>query len=70
MTEAQLYAYERFWMAVFDEQALRETRYNQGRTEGAQEKALDAARRMKADGMSEELIVRYTGLAPEAIKKL
>ena len=70
MSEAQLDAYDRFWMAVFDEQATRQTRYNQGFRKGHEEGLAETASRMKADGMSVDQIARYTGLSPEAIAKL
>ena len=41
-----------------------------GRAEGEHEKALESARRMKADGMPAELIVKYTGLTVETINGL
>lgn len=82
MSDAQLYAYERFWMTVHDEQAYLEGRYNkgreqgraegreQGRAEGEYNKALESARSMKADGMPVELIVKYTGLTIDEINRL
>ena len=42
----------------------------EGRVEGEHEKALDSARRMKADGMPAELIAKYTGLDKETIETL
>jgi predicted transposase/invertase (TIGR01784 family) len=41
-----------------------------GRAEGEHEKALESARRMKADGMPAELIAKYTGLTVETINGL
>ena len=81
MTEGQLYAYERFWLAITDERILREAAtkkgYNEGWAKGRAEehaKALkekmDSARRMKADNMPTELIVKYTGLTAEEIEAL
>ena len=78
MSEAQLYAYERFWMTVHDEQAYLEGRYikgreqgrAEGRAEGEYNKALESARSMKADGMPVELIVKYTGLTIDEINRL
>lgn len=74
MSDAQLYAYERFWMTVHDEQAYLEGRYikgrEQGRAEGEYNKALESARSMKADGMPVELIVKYTGLTIDEINRL
>ena len=46
------------------------TAERKGREEGREEERLDTARRMKADGMSLELIAKYTGLTIEIIKSL
>ena len=85
MTEGQLYAYERFWLAVTDERILREAAIKKGYNEGwangsaegrAEEHAkalkekLESARRMKADNMPTELIAKYTGLTAEEIGAL
>ncbi len=70
MSEGQLYAYERFWRAVIDEQAILEGGYLKGREEGAKNMALDTARKMKADGLPMETIAKYTGLASDEIKAL
>ncbi len=42
----------------------------EGRAEGEHDKALDAARKMKEDGMPSKQISKYTGLSPEEIDKL
>ena len=42
----------------------------EGRAEGAEEAKRENARRMKADGMSTELIAKYTGLDEETIETL
>ena len=42
----------------------------EGREEGRAEGQADTARKMKADGMSPELIAKYTGLTAEEIDKL
>ena len=42
----------------------------EGRAEGEQAKAIDTARSMNADGMTVELIAKYTGLTPEEIDRL
>ena len=41
-----------------------------GRAEGEQNKAMESARRMKADDMPAELIAKYTGLTKEEVEKL
>jgi len=42
----------------------------EGRAEGERDKALESARRMKADGMTAELIAKYTGLDIETVNSL
>jgi predicted transposase/invertase (TIGR01784 family) len=42
----------------------------EGLAEGEHNKALESARSMKADGMSAELIAKYTGLTVEQINSL
>ena len=78
MTEGQLYAYEKFWLAVVDERILREAATKKGYNEGwekGMEKGMEKghiedARRMKADNMAIELIAKYTGLTIEEIEAL
>ena len=41
-----------------------------GRAEGERDKAMESALRMKADGMTAELIAKYTGLTAEEIQAL
>ena len=42
----------------------------EGRAEGSNEANINAAQRMLADGMSKELVMKYTGLSPEQISKI
>ena len=74
MTEGQLYAYEKFWLAVVDERILREAAtkkgYNEGWEKGMEKGHIEDARRMKADNMAIELIAKYTGLTIEEIEAL
>ena len=70
MSEAQLYAYERFWDAVNNEHVLMEGRYNEGVAEGAQAKAIAIARNMKAKGISINDISEITSLTVEEIEAL
>lgn len=39
----------------------------EGRAEGSNQANINAAQRMLADGMSKELVMKYTGLSPEQI---
>lgn len=78
MDEAQLYAYEKFWMSLTDEEGFLEARYEkglkkgraEGRAEGIKETNRENARKMKADNMPAELIAKYTGLSIEQINSL
>ena len=76
--DAELYAYEHYWDGVYYERGIMRHGYKQGMAEGMaqgmaqgeQNKALETARRMKADGMTAELIGKYTGLTVEEINSL
>ena len=82
MSEAQLYAYEKFWMGITDEKGFLEARYNkgraeglaegraEGRAEGKEEANRDNARKMKELGMAADVISQVTGLPEEEIKVL
>ena len=82
MSEAQLYAYEKFWMGITDEKGFLEARYNkgraeglaegraEGRAEGKEEANRDNARKMKELGMAVDVISQVTGLQEEEIQNL
>ena len=78
MTEGQLYAYERFWLAVTDERILREAAikkgYNEGMEKGMEKGKMEglciAARNMKQLGLSIADIAKATGLSEEEIANL
>jgi predicted transposase/invertase (TIGR01784 family) len=78
MSEAQLYAYEKFWMSITDEKGFLEARYNkglaegraEGRAEGKEEANRDNARKMKELGMAVDVISQVTGLQEEEIQNL
>ena len=79
MSEAQLYAYERFWDAVNNEHVLMEGRYKEGRAEGlaegraeerakARQEKLESARKLKAMNiLSIAQIADVTGLTADEI---
>lgn len=79
MTEGQLYAYEKFWLAVVDERILREAAakkgYNEGMQkgmqkgieEGMQKGIYTVARNMKQMGLPIADIAKATGLSEEEI---
>jgi len=72
--DSQLYAYEYFWDAVVNERVAIEGGYKRGMADGMAQgehnKALEAARRMKADSMPAELIAKYTGLSIDTVNNL
>ena len=78
MTEAQLHAYDKFWMAVTDEAGFLEARYHRGMTEGLEKGRAEGvtkanrehACKMKALNMPDEIISQITGLSMEEIEKL
>lgn len=77
MTEAQLYAYERFWDEVNRNYVLNESHYKKGLAEGeakaeikARQEKMESARKMKSDGLPNDLIEKYTGLSIEEIETL
>lgn len=70
MSEAQLYAYERFWDAVNNEHVLMEGRYKDGIEKGTEKEKLEAAFRMKVKNYPLEDIEEITGLTPEEIEAL
>ena len=73
MSEDQLYAYDKFWMAVTDEEGFLEARYNRGKAEAeakAREEKLESARKMKAKGFSDDDIVEIIGITPEELRTL
>ena len=85
-TDGQLLAYSDFWMSLVDERVIAEDALKKGRAEGLAEGRAEGlaeglaegraeaikenARKMKADGMSVELIVKYTGLTAAEIEAL
>ena len=44
--------------------------YIEGRTEGKEEKAIEIAKSMLADGLGHETVAKYTGLTVEQVKPL
>ena len=74
LNDGQLYAYERFWLAVVDERILREAAakkgYNEGMQDGMQKGIYTVARNMKQMGLSISDIVKATGLSEKEISIL
>ena len=85
MSEAQLYAYERFWMAINDEEAHIETKYLEGLEKGLEEgreeerianakrrveERLASARSLKENGVPLEVIAKSLSLSDEELSEL
>ena len=77
MSEDQLYAYDKFWMAVTDEEGFLEARYSRGLREGkaeaeakARQEILESARKMKEDHLPVDAIAKYTGLSADEVAAL
>lgn len=78
MTEGQLYAYEKFWRAVIDEEVHFRVHYQdgfdkgmvKGREEGRVEERLKNARSLKANGIPLDVIASSLGLSQDEIEAL
>ena len=85
-TDAELWAYDKFWDSVSVERTLIDDSYQKGkeegmekgmekgRTEGKEEgmnqRSLEIARKMLAQGMDEAMVMDMTGLTAEEIKQM
>jgi predicted transposase/invertase (TIGR01784 family) len=86
MTEGQLYAYEKFWRAVIDEEVHFRVHYQdgfdkgmvkgraegreEGRAEGRAEERIKNARSLKANGIPLDTIASSLGLSQDEIEEL
>ena len=73
-TDAELWAYDKFWDSVSVERTLLDDRYQKGKEEGKEEgmnqRSLEIARKMLAKGMDEAMVMDMTGLTAEEIKQM
>ena len=77
-SEAERWEYEESRKVFWDNYSVMKTAikkslaegFAKGREEGREEEKLNTARKMKADGMTVDLIEKYTGLSAEDIEKL
>ena len=77
-TDAQLLGYEKFWDIISVEKTLygsAERRglkkgLEQGIQQGIEQGKLEVARTMKSNGMSVEMVAKYTGLSLEDVRSL
>ena len=81
-TDAELRAYDKFWDSVRVEKTLQYDSYQQGmekgmekgraegKEEGMNQRSLEIARKMLAQGMDEAMVMDLTGLTAEEIKQM
>ena len=70
MSDEERREYRDYMVSVHAAKDAIETAKDEGRAEGELAKAIDTARSMKTDGMTVELIAKYTGLNAEEIERL
>ena len=66
MSEAQLDAYERFWMNVNDEEAFIETKYYEGRAE----ERIANAQSLKENGVPIDVIAKSLSLTDDELSQI
>ena len=81
-TDAELRAYDKFWDSVSVERTLIDDSYQKGKEEGMEkgraegkeegmnQRSLEIARKMLAQGMDEAMVMDMTGLTAEEIKQM
>ena len=85
-TDAELRAYDKFWDSVSVERTLIDDSYQKGKEEGMEkgiekgraegkeegmnQRSLEIARKMLAQGMDEAMVMDMTGLTAEKIKQI
>ena len=68
-TDAELWAYDKFWDSVSVERTLIDDSYQKGKEEGKHEANTETAQRLLAMGLSAEQVAKATQLPLEIIKK-
>ena len=85
-TDAELWAYDKFWDSVSVERTLIDDSYQKGKEEGMEkgmekgraegkeegmnQRSLEIARKMLAQGIAEAMVMDMTGLTAEEIKQM
>ena len=64
-TDAELRAYDKFWDSVSVERTLLDDRYQKGKEEGMNQRSLEIAKKMLANGMDDASVMDMTGLTAE-----
>jgi predicted transposase/invertase (TIGR01784 family) len=65
-SDAELWAYDKFWDSVSVERTLIDDSYQKGMNQ----RSLEIARKMLAKGMDEAMVMDMTGLTAEEIKQM
>ena len=69
-TDAELWAYDKFWDSVSVERTLIDDSYQKGIEKGMNQRSLEIARKMLTQGMDEAKVMDMTGLTAEEIKQM
>ena len=69
-TDAELWAYDKFWDSVSVERTLIDDSYQKGIEKSMNQRSLEIARKMLAKGMDEAMVMDMTGLTAEEIKQM
>ena len=69
-TDAELWAYDKFWDSVSVERTLIDDSYQKGMEKGEQSKSIEIARNLLTLGLPDAQIIQATGLSQEEIERL
>ena len=69
-SDAELWAYDKFWDSVSVERTLIDDSYQKGIEKSMNQRSLEIARKMLAKGMDEAMVMDMTGLTAEEIKQM
>ncbi len=69
-SDAELWAYDKFWDSVSVERTLIDDSYQKGIEKGMNQRSLEIARKMLTQGMDEAMVMDMTGLTAEEIKQI
>ena len=69
-SDAELWAYDKFWDSVSVERTLIDDSYKKGIEKSMNQRSLEIARKMLAKGMDEATVMDMTGVTAEEIKQM
>ena len=69
-SDAELWAYDKFWDSVSVERTLIDDSYKKGIEKSMNQRSLEIARKMLAKGMDEATVMDLTGVTAEEIKQM